>query len=188
MSTAAAHEWKTRDASDPERIPDELLYEVVDGRIVEKPMSAYSMWIASLLFECLAPFVRQRQLGTLYSEGVFVLQAGLKRRPDVAFLSAAKWPIGEAPNHEGDWEIVPDLAVEVISPGNLYSEVIEKLREYFAAGVREVWVVVPESRIVQVHQGSDEMRTIEADGEIRSELLPGWSMSVSDLMPKIIQR
>lgn len=188
MSTAAVHEPKAREPSDLEHIPNETLYEVVDGCIVEKPMSAYSMWIASFLFECLAPYVRQRGLGTLYSEGVFVLQPGLKRRPDVAFLSASKWPIGDAPNHDGDWEIIPDLAVEVISPSNLYSEVVGKLREYFFAGVVEVWVVVPEARIVQIHRGSDEVRTIEAHGEVHSELLPGWSMEVSALMPKIIPR
>lgn len=187
MATAIVREPNARDTPDAEHIPDDILYEVVDGRIVEKRMSAYSMWIASFLFECLAPFVRQRQLGTLYSEGVFVLRPGLKRRPDVAFLSVAKWPIGQAPNHEGDWEIIPDLAVEVTSPSNLFLEVVEKLREYFAAGVTEVWIVIPESQIVQIHRGPDDVQTVEADGEISSGLFPGWSMAVNTLMPKVIR-
>jgi len=187
MALATVPEPTSRKQTDTERVPNDILYEVVDGHIVEKRMSAYSMWIASFLFEILAPFVRQRRLGTLYSEGVFVLRPGLKRRPDVAFLSVSKWPIGDAPNHDGDWEIIPDLAVEVISPSNLFSEVVEKLREYFAAGVTEVWVVVPESRIVQIHRGLDDIRTIEVDGEISSDLIPGWSMTVSELMPKIIR-
>jgi hypothetical protein len=46
---------------------------------------------------------------------------------------------------------------------------------------------VPESFIVQVYRGPDDMRSIEADGEIRSDLFPGWSMIVRELLPKILR-
>jgi Uma2 family endonuclease len=173
--------------TDEERAGD-ILYEVEYGRIVEKPVSAYTVWIASWLMRELAPFVVRNRIGLAFSEMVFVLKPRLKRRPDLAVLVDANWPIDQPPPPEGDWAIVPDLAVEVISPSNLYSNVIAKLREYFEAGVTEVWVVVPESRIVQVYRGIDQIRTIEADQDLRSDMIPGWSMNVGKLLPHIFPR
>jgi Uma2 family endonuclease len=46
----------------------------------------------------------------------------------VAFVSAEKWPVGQPPPGSGDWDIVPELAVEVLSPSNTYEAVIRKLR------------------------------------------------------------
>jgi Uma2 family endonuclease len=48
--------------------------------------------------------------------------------------------------------IVPDLAVEVISPNDLASEIDEKVAEYLAAGVRLVWVVHPRLKSVRIHR------------------------------------
>lgn len=166
---------------------DDLLYEVVDGRVVEKDVSAYTVWIAGLLLESLGPYVRQQSLGTAVSEMVFVLDPRtiLKRRPDVAFVSAAKWPVGKPPPPQGDWEIVPDLGVEVISPHNAYHKVVAKLREYFRYGTMQVWIIVPESRIVQVYRGPDDVTTLTADDQLTSELIPGWSYPIAELLPHL---
>lgn len=173
--------------TDEERAGD-ILYEVEYGRIVEKPVSAYTVWIAHQLLCELYDFLRGRPIGSVVLEMVFVLAPRLKRRPDLAFLTISKWPPDQPPPPEGDWEIIPDLAVEVVSPNNQYSKIIQKLREYFAAGVTEVWVVVPESRIVQVFRGIDDVRTVEADQELTSDMIPGWSMNVGKLLPHVFPR
>jgi Uma2 family endonuclease len=184
MTTATLSEQLLTD----EQRAGDILYEVEYGRIVEKPVSAYTLWIASWLMRALGPHVEDNRIGTAYMEMVFVLAPGLKRRPDLAFLANATWPIDQPPPPEGDWAIIPDLAVEVISPNNLYSNIVAKLREYFEAGVTEVWVVVPESRIVQVFRGIDQVRTVEAGQDLTSEMIPGWSINVGKLLPHVFPR
>jgi hypothetical protein len=69
---------------------DDLLYEVVDGHVVElAPMDAYEGWLATVLTAYLGRFVRQHRLGRAVQEVLFDLGAPVhrKRRPDVAFVS-----------------------------------------------------------------------------------------------------
>lgn len=161
------------------------LYEIVDGERVEKIMSAYASWIAAILHSHLAVFLRAHPAGNAFPEIMFVLDGrrDLRRRPDVAFLSPEKWPIGAPPPPTGDWAVIPDLAVEVLSPSNRYEAVMRKLREYFRYGVREVWIVSPEERIVQVFTSPVNLREVTADEALSTSLIPGWSMPVEQLLP-----
>jgi Uma2 family endonuclease len=164
------------------------LYEIVDGVRVEKIVSAYAVWIASRLVHRLGPFVEERGIGTCVTEMIFILDEvrDLRRRPDLALLTAATWPVGQPPPPQGDWAVIPDLAVEVISPGNAYDKMIGKLQEYFAYGVTEVWIIVPPQRLVQVYRSLDEVRTFQAGQSLTSELVPGWSTPVASLLPHVM--
>src|SRR5438128_1525689 len=113
---------------------EEPLYEVVNGQRVElPPMGAQSTRIAGRLNTRLEVFVEDHHLGTVVPEMLFLLDRGanVRRRPDVAFVSADRWPVDQDPQWEGDWEVVPDLAVEVVSPNDTFSEVERKVGEYF---------------------------------------------------------
>jgi Uma2 family endonuclease len=116
---------------------------------------------------------------------VFILDEvrDLRRRPDLAMLRADKWPVGEPPPPTGDWLIIPDLAVEVLSPGNSYEKMLGKLREYFDYGVTEVWIVAPTERIVQVYRSLDDVKSFHVGQSLSTELVPGWSMPVGSLLP-----
>ena len=71
-------------------------------------------------------------------------EAESNRRPDIAFVSFERCPADLLPStRENAWDVVPDLAIEVISPSDLAEEQLEKVLEYFQAGVRLVWVVYP---------------------------------------------
>jgi Uma2 family endonuclease len=161
------------------------LYEIVDGERVEKVMSAYASWIAAELHERLAGFLRENRIGKAVPEMIFILddRRDLRRRPDVAYLSTEKWPVGAPPPATGDWAVIPDLAVEVLSPSNRYEAVMRKLREYFRYGVREVWIVSPEERIVQVFTSPVSLREVTADESLSTPMIPGWSISVEQLLP-----
>src|SRR5436309_15639617 len=118
--------------TEPAALPDEALYEVVNGQKIEKPpMSAEALWLASRLQNRLGPFAEDHGLGTVVTEMMFILDpaADLRRRPDVAFVSAERWPLDRSPPYEGDWEVVPDLAVEVISPSNSVDDLLDKVAE-----------------------------------------------------------
>jgi Uma2 family endonuclease len=168
----------------PAAPPEAPLYEVVNGQKVElPPMGAESTWIASALFGFLFPQVQRERIGHLVMEMLFILdgEANIRRRPDVAFVSGERWPVSQRPPRQGDWDVVPDLAVEVTSPNDVLSDVLDKVGEYFGFGVREVWMVVPTRERIYVYDSRDQVRIVAAPAELETPLLPGWRLSLADL-------
>lgn len=168
------------------KLPEDALYEVVDGRVVEKYVSSLALWIASRLQSLLGLKVEELQLGQLVCEMIFVLdeERNLRRRPDIAFVSADRWPLDRPLPYEGDWPVVPDLAVEIISPSNSANELSRKRNEYFQYGVREVWVIFPEERQVEVWSPAG-CRVVLHTEPLTTELLPGLTIDLGALLPVI---
>jgi Uma2 family endonuclease len=147
-------------------------------------MSAYATWLASRLHGRLWPYAEDKGLGTFVTEMLFVLDAGhnLRRRPDVAFVSTARWPLVRALPETGDWDVVPDLAVEVISPNDVFKDVLAKVREYFHYGVQVVWVVAPEERQVYVYDAPTQVRILTVQDELTGgEVVPGFRLPLVHL-------
>jgi Uma2 family endonuclease len=166
-------------------VQDEPLYEIVNGQRVElPPMSAYATWIASRLHGRLWPYVEDKGLGMSVTEMLFVLDAehNLRRRPDVAFVATARWPLDRALPETGDWDVVPDLAVEVISPNDVFKDVLAKVREYFHYEVQVVWVIAPEERQVYVYDAPTHVRILTGQDELTGgEVVPGFRMPLVHL-------
>lgn len=164
--------------------PGDILYEVVDGKVVElPPMGADEVWIASTLTQILGPYVRAHALGRVVAEMLFHLQPERpRRRPDVAFVSYDRWPRGRRVPRREAWNVVPDLAVEVVSESNSAAEVIGKIREYFEAGVARVWVVYPTERIVYDYESLAIVCGL-GPGDVLDggAILPGYRLPVADL-------
>lgn len=182
MSTVLLDESSTPADPRPDR---DALYEVVDGVTVELPeMSAPSNQIKSRLQTRLGAFAETHESGQALSETLFILDAerNLRRRPDVAFLSPQRWPLDREVPWEGDWPVVPDLCIEVTSPHDLYDDVTGKVREYFAYGVGQVWVVWPPEREVHIYHSRDRQTILGEGGEVGGgDILPGFSLPVADL-------
>jgi Uma2 family endonuclease len=182
MATAAAPGFERATAAE-----SESLYEVVDGRRVElPPMSADATWVASQLTIHIGGFAAAQRLGTAVGEMLFVLDSGrnLRRRPGMAFVSAARWPLGRPVPRDVAWGVVPDLAVEVVSPTDYDDEVHEKLEDYFRAGSRQVWLARPSIRRVYLYRSPMDVRIVDAAGEVDGgDLLPGFRLSVAALFP-----
>jgi Uma2 family endonuclease len=170
------------------RPAEEPLYEVVNGERVElPPMSIYASWITACLGNGLFNFVSAEALGTVVLEALFILDAArnLRRRPDIAFVSAQRWPPGLEIPETGDWQVIPDLAVEVVSPNDLLQEVWAKMQEYFQLGVRQVWVVLPAAKQIYVYTSPSEVRILTASEELDGgTLLPGFRLSVATLFKR----
>jgi len=174
--------------SEPETVlavQAEPLYEIVNGQRVElPPMSAYATWLASRLHGRLWPYAEDKGLGTSVTEMLFVLDAehNLRRRPDVAFVSTTRWPLDRALPETGDWDVVPDLAVEVISPNDVFKDVLAKVREYFHYGVQVVWVIAPEERQVYVYDAPTHVRILTGQDELMGgEVVPGFRLPLGQL-------
>jgi len=169
-------------------VQDEPLYEIVDGQRVDlPPMSVYTTWLASRLQGRLWPYVEEHGLGTCVMEMLFILDAerNLRRRPDVAFVSADRWPLDWEIPTTGDWDIVPDLAVEVISPNDIFKDVLTKLHEYFQYGVQLVWAVVPEAQQVYVYDSPTQVRILTVrDTLTGSKVLPDFHLPLANLFQR----
>jgi Uma2 family endonuclease len=165
-------------------IPDDMLYEVVDGQVVEKTTGTFETDIASLLDQILGTFARANRLGRVFSEMLFRIDIGqdLQRRPDVAFVSHARWPYNRRPRDVPVWDMVPDLAIEVISPSNSASAVQRKVHEYFKAGVIRVWVVYPEQAEVFIYSTPQQIQVVGVGQELDGgDLLAGFRLPVAVL-------
>jgi Uma2 family endonuclease len=165
-------------------IPDDMLYEVVDGKIVEKIVGVYELEIATFLIECLGPFVRAHRLGRVLGEMIFRIDQAkdLQRRPDVAFVSHARWPVHRKAPMVAVWDMVPDLAVEVVSPSNTANHVQGKVHEYFEAGVDRVWVVYPVQKEIYVYASPASIQVLQLGADLDGgDLIPGFRLPVAAL-------
>ena len=162
-------------------VEDVERYEVVNGvRVEREPMGAFETVLASWLCHLLNSFAVGRKLGLAVSEVLFVLNAQrhLQRRPDVAFVSYARWPTSVVAR-EPAWNVVPDLAIEVVSPSNLAEEIDRKITDYFQAGVRLVWVFYPDSGRVYVYRSPTQVSILERTDTLDGgEVLPGLQLPI----------
>lgn len=166
-----------------EFIEDEL-YEVVDGVRLDKPaMGVYQALVASTLFGYLWEFTRTHRLGRPVLEALFALDMlGRRRRPDAAYVSYERCPAGQSPTAGEAWDVVPDLAIEVVSPTNSFDHVEEKLLEYFQAGVKQVWVVSTQSRRIYVYDSPTQVQILTEKDEITGgTLLPGFRLKIATI-------
>lgn len=163
----------------------EGLYEVVDGKVVEKPaMGAYEVEVASYLQGLIDTFARANGLGRAVSDMLFRIdpRRRLERRPDVAFVAKERWPIERRAPKTSAWEIVPDLAVEIISPNNKTVDDARKLEDYFRAGVRAVWIVYPDVNKVYVYASPTEVTILALGDELDGgAVLPGFRLGLREL-------
>jgi Uma2 family endonuclease len=161
------------------------LYELVDGVLVEKIMGTPESRIAMAIGAAIEDFIAADDMGIVVgADGMFRLPANLVRMPDVAYASWDHFPSGEL--EEAVPEVAPDLAVEVLSPGNTPGEMSRKLREYFRAGVRLVWFVDPAARLVTVYTSPTRSKVVPLTGTLDGgKVLPGFELPVASLFAKL---
>lgn len=161
---------------------DDRLCELVDGILVEKAMGTYESLVAGYIVHLLWGFLEKSDLGVaLGADGMVRLAPGLVRIPDVSFISWERLPDRQMRN-DPIANLVPDLAIEVLSMGNTPEEMRRKLIDYFTAGVRGVWIVDHRARQVYVHTSPEHFEAVRAprilDG---GNVLPGFALPVEKL-------
>ena len=163
---------------------DEVLYEVIDGLRVELPSKAAFASIITTQLACrLAQFVGGR-LGRVVMETLFRLtvEGDVERRPDVAFVSYERWPCGHPLPRTEAWHLTPELAVDVIGPWVKAEAFVDKVHEYFRAGVQLVWVVWPTTAEVYVYESVTQIRVLQRTDELDGgTLLAGFRLPVAAL-------
>jgi Uma2 family endonuclease len=157
------------------------LCELIDNTLVEKAVGFEASVVAATMIRILADFVARRRLGIVSgADGMFRLLASSVRGPDVAFLSRDRFPGGQFPQ-EAYPTLAPDLAIEVLSPGNTKAEMMRKRIEYFHSGVRLVWIVDCRSRSVAVYTSPIGVTVLDEEATITGgDVLPGFECVVAD--------
>jgi Uma2 family endonuclease len=156
------------------------------GILVEKTVGYEESMLAVAIGEFLRQFARSRRLGLVAGEaGMMKLAPGLVQIPDVSYVSFANLPGGKRPRAPIP-NIVPDLAVEVLSPSNTPQELRLKLARYFEHGVRLVWLVDARRRTVEVYT-SRTKRTVVKESQTLTggNVLPGLKIKLRELFAEL---
>lgn len=158
--------------------------ELVDGTLVAKTMGYFESKVALALAYFIHQYLEIHPIGEVAGiDGPCETLPKHIRKPDVAFMSFDR--LREAPPRKNRLPCSPDLAVEVLSPGNTPTEMEMKLKEYFATGARLVWYIEPELRTARVFTAVDQWEDIRADGVLRGgEVLPAFELPLARLFDK----
>jgi Uma2 family endonuclease len=158
-------------------------YELVKGRIVEMSPPGFTHGkIGGRFYQALANFADTHDLGQVAvgEVGVYTQRnPDTVRGADVVYISQERY---QQVSSGSFLDVAPEIIVEVMSPSNTWSEVTQKLREYFATGVDLVWVADPEVNIVYAYRSLTDVREFTAMEDLPGdEILPGFSVPVASL-------
>jgi Uma2 family endonuclease len=159
-------------------------YELVAGELrVMSPSGWRHGEVVDNVAFWLGSYIRQNSLGRGFgAETGFLLtrDPDTVRAPDFAFV--AKEHIPKSKPKDAYWPGAPDLAVEVLSPGDTTGEIDEKIKEWLVAGCAAVWIVDPKLQTVTIYQSPTNV-TVKAAGETLQgdPVVPGFSCQVDEL-------
>jgi Uma2 family endonuclease len=169
---------------------DAWRYELVQGRLVRMPPTNYEhSHVGMKLLVALHSFAELHGLGEVtMAETGFLLsrpnEPDTVLAPDIAFLSASRVPTPGSPDWKGFPRLAPDLVVEIASPSQGRSEMAVKTRLWLAAGVRQVWVVWPAARQVDVWEPDRDTPTSLTDRDQLDggSVLPGFTCPLAHIL------
>ena len=155
-------------------------HELIKGELLTmpSPKPVHGRAVANLTM-LLLQHVKANGLGVVYTESGYKLESDPDTvlGPDASFLSKERVEQAEDAYYEGP----PDLAIEVLSPGDRRGYVERKLALYLEAGTRSVWLVNPRRRTVEVVSSLDNRRMLHEDDELVDDTVPGFRVTVSEI-------
>jgi Uma2 family endonuclease len=160
-------------------------YELEEGRLVRMPSpTRQHQRIVGRLFAFLDDWTTVRGLGTVVMEVDVALPTGRGYIPDLTFVRRERE--AELLTPDGKVRGVPDLVVEVVSPGTQGRDRYTKFRAYWEAGVPWYWLVDSETLVIQEFQYTPEgylcRATVEAGEVFRPQALPGLELDLAALV------
>src|SRR5580658_5772126 len=156
-------------------------YELDEGELIEmtKPAYKHNRVLKKLLVE-LELYLRNHPIGkALISENLYALSPLTRRSPDVAVI------LGDRRKELRDAKvipIIPEIVAEVLSPSETPGMIQRKMKQYFEAGVKEVWIIQPKSLRVEIWGSPDRMdHALSGTDSITSPLLPRFALPLDEL-------
>ena len=163
--------------------PEGVRYELSEGELIVTPSANYFHNRIRDRFNRLLALVETQDLGSVISEMDFKLVGEVVRRPDVAFISAGRLrgiDLGRVP-----LPVAPDLVIEIVSENDRAADLLLKVSQYLAAGVRAVWLFYPNTRLAYRYlpgKLEPEVRSADAGHRFEEpEVLPGFSIALAQI-------
>lgn len=171
---------------------DELLeiaerdhFELVDGVLKEKPgIGAESAIVTSILSRRLSGFVADHRLGVMLSEAAsyqcFPHRPKGVRRPDLSFIRKGR--LTRSMLH-GHLKIPPDLAIEIVSPNDLATDIQERVDDFRKVDTPLIWVLYPSAGEAVVYRSDGSVTLVTAGGQLDGEgVIPGFRCPLAELL------
>ena len=161
-------------------LPDDgMKHELNEGELIVMPPPKPRHGDCQLnLGSALREFVVSNGLGKVYTESGYRLTPHTVRGPDISFVRTSRLQ-----DPDEYFNGAPDLAVEIVSPGDDASDLREKIKQYLDGGTSVVWVVYPRSRQIEMHTPDKTIRRLGAEDTLEApELLPGFQLSVRAIL------
>lgn len=161
-------------------------FEIVDGQLEAVHVSNLSVHTAGKIFALLNAFCERSKVGEALAADAYYQCFGFDglraRKPDVSFISRERLPPDWL--EDGYFTIPPDLAVEVLSTNDPAPGVRKKVEEYLRGGVKLIWEVDPESRVMLVHRQDGTVQRLRDQDTLSGEnVIPGFACKVADFLP-----
>ncbi len=165
------------------RLPDDPgKQELSNGELVlVPPPHAIHTEICWRITEALRDYLKRTGKGRAYSEAGFRLGPRTVRQPDIAVV------FGKPTLPEGDWlQGAPDIAIEVLSPGNTAQDIELKIAQYLSTGGKSVWIVSPKAKHVSIYSADGTWTLLDETKTLKDEsLLPGFALPLADLFTEL---
>ena len=162
-------------------LPDEpLRHELIKGELLTMPLPKYEhMRVSANLTMILGQYVKANRLGQVCTEGGYKLESDPDTvlGPDVSFVALDRFALSPDGYHDGP----PDLAVEVLSPGDRRGKVEHKLLLWLEFGTKSVWLVNPRKRTVEIIHPTGERQLLHETDELVDDTVPGFRIKVSEI-------
>jgi Uma2 family endonuclease len=156
-------------------------YELDEGELIEMTRPAYKHnRVMSTLHLELGIYFRQSRIGeVLLSENLYALSPNTRRAPDLAVILGNRHAELE---HATVIPIIPEIAIEILSPSETPRMIHRKLKQYFDAGVKEVWMIDPADCTAEIWTGPAlPDHELSASDALTSFLLPGFALPIGEL-------
>lgn len=168
---------------DYQQLPEGAPYELIHGHLVMSPSPSFQhQTLVLTLAATLREYIQSQEAGELSIAPLDVhLSDDTVVQPDVLYLS----PDRSDRIQEQEIDGAPDLVMEVASPSTSHLDAFDKKQLYEAHGVREYWIVDPETKTVEVYRNTDDgfrqhTRLVE-EGQASSTILDDLTVSLEDL-------
>lgn len=168
------------------KLDDDKRYEILEGELimVPSPMTQHQR-ISRKLEKVLIDYVEQHSLGEVfYAPLDVVLAEDIVVQPDILYISTERKEIITEKNISG----APDLVVEILSPTSGYYDLIRKKKIYEKYGVKEYWIVDPDTRLVEIYENQEgkfvNIYSLNDEGEVSSRVIPGFKINIKTIFGK----
>jgi len=165
------------------KLPEGAPYQLVGGRLVMTlAPSTHHQDTSMRLSVKLAGLVMEKDLGKVFCAPIDVyFEETETYQPDIIFISKQRVHIIESERVKG----APDLVVEILSSSTVYYELRKKFKIYEKHGVKEYWIVDPESKSIIIYENRAgkfvQAQEVEEKGKVESKVISGFELEAESM-------